>query len=193
LYFLLWSYFTYKFLHMIKSIIYWPAFVQFAGYWRIKMKFRRLMLSLLLMMLGTVAVSAGEETDKLPATGTHRSPSSEGASVGFKTLQDGDLVPPTFTVKFQVSGMGIAPAGSMIDNTGHHHLLIDVTDLPATDHIRHFGKGQTEAELTLPEGEHTLQLLFADYSHTPHEPPVMSDKITITVSADAPPRNEDEE
>ena len=164
------------------------------------MKFRHLMLSLLLMMLGTVAVSAGEETDKLPATGTHRSPSSEGASVGFKTLQDGDLVPPTFTVKFLVSGMGIAPAGSMIDNTGHHHLLIDVTEmpdmnlpLPATDHIRHFGKGQTEAVLKLPEGEHTLQLLFADYSHTPHEPPVMSDKITITVSADAPPRNEDEE
>ena len=64
------------------------------------MKFRRLMLSLLLMMLGTVAVSAGEETDKLPATGTHRSPSSEGASVGFKTLQDGDLV------RISIEGLG---------------------------------------------------------------------------------------
>lgn len=162
------------------------------------MKFRHLMLSLLL--LGTTAVSADEATDKLSAAGTHRSPSSDGASVGFKTLQDGDLVPLTFTVKFLVSGMGIAPAGSKIENTGHHHLLIDVTDipdmnlpLPATDHIRHFGKGQTEAELTLSEGEHTLQLLFADYSHTPHEPPVMSDKITITVSAEAPARNEAEE
>jgi len=164
------------------------------------MKFKHLILSPLLLMLGAVAVSADEATEKLSATGTHSSPSAEGASVSFKALQDGDLVPATFTVKFLVSGMGIAPAGSMIDNTGHHHLLIDATEmpdmnlpLPATDHIRHFGKGQTEAELTLSEGEHTLQLLFADYMHTPHEPPVMSDKITITVSADAPPRNEDEE
>ncbi len=164
------------------------------------MNCRHLMLSSLLLMLGNTAVSANEAVDELSATGTHRSPSSEGASVSFKTLQDGDLVPPTFTAKFLVSGMGIAPAGSMIDNTGHHHLLIDVADLPdmdlplpATDHIRHFGKGQTKAELALREGEHTLQLLFADFSHTPHEPPVMTDIITITVSVDAPPRNEDEE
>ncbi len=162
------------------------------------MKFRYLMISLLL--IGTQAVSANEPTDKLPPTGTHRSPSSEGASVGFASLKNGDVVLPTFTVKFMLSGMGIAPAGSKIDNTGHHHLLIDVVDmpdmdqpLPATDHIRHFGKAQTETELTLPEGEHTLQLLFADYSHTPHEPPVMSDKITITVSADAPPPKAEEE
>jgi len=164
------------------------------------MNCRHLMLFLLMLMLGTTAVSADEAADKSSATGTHRSPSSEGASVSFKTIQDGDVVPPTFTVKFLISGMGIAPAGSMIDNTGHHHLLIDVADLPdmdlplpATDHIRHFGKGQTKAELTLREGEHTLQLLFADFSHTPHEPPVMTDKITITVSVNAPPRNEDEE
>ena len=164
------------------------------------MKIRHLILSLPLLMLGATAGSTDEATDKLSATGTHSSPSSEGASVAFKTLQDGDFVPPTFTAKFLVSGMSIAPAGSMIDNTGHHHLLIDVTEmpdmnlpLPVSDHIRHFGKGQTEAELTLREGEHTLQLLFADYSHTPHEPPVMSDKITITVSADAPPRNQDQE
>ena len=164
------------------------------------MKIRHLILSLLLLMLGATAGSAEEATDKLSATGIHSSPSSEGANVAFKTLQDGEVVPPTFTVKFLVSGMGIAPAGSKIDNTGHHHLLIDVTEmpdmnlpLPETDHIRHFGKGQIEAELTLLEGEHTLQLLFADYLHTPHDPPVMSAKITITVSADAPPRSEDEE
>lgn len=164
------------------------------------MKTRYLILSLLLMLLGTAQVSAGEETDKLPPTGTHRSPSSEGAGVDFKTLRDGDVVPANFTVKFQIRGMGIAPAGSKIDNTGHHHLLIDVTEmpdmdspLPATDHIRHFGKGQTEAELTLSEGEHTLQLLFADYTHTPHDPPVMSDRLGITVAADAPPPTEDEE
>ena len=164
------------------------------------MTFRYLMLSLLVLWLGAAAVSAGEATDKLPATGIPRTPSPEGASVGFKSLQDGDRVPAAFTVNFVVNGMGIAPAGSKIDNTGHHHLLIDLPEmpnmnlpLPATDHIRHFGKGQTEAELKLPEGNHSLQLLFADYLHIPHEPPVMSDKITITVSADAPPRVPDEE
>lgn len=164
------------------------------------MKCRQILLSLLLLTLGTTAVPADEASNELPAAGAHRSPSAEGASVGFRTLQDGDFVLPTFSVGFQVSGMGIAPAGTMIDNTGHHHLLIDVTEmpdmnlpLPATGTIRHFGKGQTEAELTLSQGDHTLQLLFADYSHIPHQPPVMSAKITIKVSADAPPHDKDKE
>ena len=81
-----------------------------------------------------------------------------------------------------------APAGVDHPNTGHHHLLIDVDQLPAfdaplpaTDQIRHFGAGQTEAELTLSPGTHTLQLVFADYLHTPHEAPVVSEKITVTV------------
>lgn len=126
-----------------------------------------------------------------------RTPSPEGASVGFSNLEDGDVVPPEFHVKFTISGMGIAPAGTQIENTGHHHLLIDVNELPdldqplpATEHIRHFGKGQTETTLQLPEGQHTLQLLLADYAHVPHDPPVMSDVVTITVSADAPPQAE---
>jgi hypothetical protein len=105
-------------------------------------------------------------------------------------MADGDVVPPVFTVKFAISGMDIAPVGTQTENTGHHHLLIDVADLPdmnlplpATDNIRHFGKGQTEVELTLPPGPHTLQLLLGDYAHIPHSPPVMSEKITITVKA----------
>ena len=121
--------------------------------------------------------------------GSHRTPSPEEAAVSFRTLKNGDIVEETFRVQFSVSGMGVAPAGSNIPNTGHHHLLIDVVDLPdmdqplpATDNIRHFGKGQTETELVLPEGEHSLQLLLADYSHTPHDPPVMSQKIIIIVS-----------
>jgi hypothetical protein len=125
-----------------------------------------------------------------------RTPSPEGATVGFSNLADGDVVPPDFHVKFTISGMGIAPAGTQIENTGHHHLLIDVDQLPdlnqplpATEHIRHFGKGQTEAELHLPEGKHTLQLLLADYAHIPHDPPVMSKVITITVAADASPQD----
>ena len=85
--------------------------------------------------------------------------------------------------------MGVAPAGVKFDNTGHHHLLIDTglpadltQPLPATDNIRHFGKGQTEATLDLPPGKHTLQLLFADFTHTPFTPNVASTKITITVT-----------
>lgn len=131
------------------------------------------------------------------AAAEHRSPSPEGASVGFANLEDGDVVPPVLVVKFTISGMGIAPAGTQIENTGHHHLLIDVDQMPAldvplpmTDHIRHFGKGQTETELSLPEGSHTLQLLLADFAHIPHDPPVMSEVITITVAADAPPQSD---
>ncbi len=101
---------------------------------------------------------------------------------------DGATVPETFKVKFGLSGMGVAPAGQNIKNTGHHHILIDMDKLPdltkplpATDQIRHFGGGQTETELTLTPGEHTLQLLLGNYAHIPHDKFVMSKKITITV------------
>lgn len=130
-----------------------------------------------------------------------RSPSSEGATVSISNIADGDVLPLEFKVVFMVSGMGIAPAGTDIENTGHHHLLIDVDELPpmdqplpASENLIHFGKGQTETVLNLPEGEHTLQLVFADYTHTPHDPPVVSEKITIQVSANAPPQvSEDDE
>ena len=101
---------------------------------------------------------------------------------------DGATVQETFKVKFGLSGMGVAPAGQNIKNTGHHHILIDMDKLPdltkplpATDQIRHFGGGQTETELTLTPGEHTLQLLLGNYMHIPHDKPVISKKITITV------------
>jgi hypothetical protein len=84
--------------------------------------------------------------------------------------------------------MGVAPATITTANTGHHHLLIDVDTLPpdnlplpATDNVRHFGAGQTETELSLPPGRHTLQLALGDALHIPHDPPVRSAKITITV------------
>ncbi|MCC0176698.1 DUF4399 domain-containing protein [Waterburya agarophytonicola K14] len=100
---------------------------------------------------------------------------------------DGKTLPETFTVKFGLSGMDLAPAGVDQDNTGHHHLLIDrpefdpTTSLPATEQIRHFGKAQTETELTLTPGEHTLQLVLGNYAHVPHDNPVMSETITVTV------------
>lgn len=107
----------------------------------------------------------------------------------FISPQDGDQVSGEFTVSFGLRGMGVAPAGVDADNTGHHHLLIDVEAMPAmdaplpkTDQVRHFGGGQTETTLSLSPGTHTLQLLLGNYSHIPHDPPVMSSKITITVT-----------
>lgn len=101
---------------------------------------------------------------------------------------DGATVPETFTVKFGLSGMDLAPAGVQKENTGHHHLLIDkeelpdlTASLPATEQIRHFGKAQTEAEITLSPGEHTLRLLLGNYAHVPHDNPAISEPITVTV------------
>ena len=92
------------------------------------------------------------------------------------------------TVRFGLKGMGVAPAGIEKENTGHHHLLIDVAELPtldepipADDNHKHFGGGQTEVTLELPVGSHTLQLLLGDLNHIPHDPPVVSEKVTITV------------
>jgi hypothetical protein len=117
-----------------------------------------------------------------------RTPSPPGAEVYIIAPKDGAKVHAPVLVQFGLKGMGIAPAGVKFDNTGHHHLLIDTdppadlsAPLPATDKIVHFGKGQTETTLNLAPGKHTLQLLLADQSHIPHNPPVLSQKISITV------------
>ncbi len=120
------------------------------------------------------------------------SPSPAGSKVYFINLKDGDTVSNPVVVKFGLAGMGIAPAGLQGDataGTGHHHLLINkeltgaaLKDaIPMDDDHRHFGKGQTEATITLPAGTHTLQLVLADWTHVPHVPPVMSERIKITV------------
>jgi hypothetical protein len=117
-----------------------------------------------------------------------RTPSPPGAALYFIEPADGATVGATFTVKFGLRGMGVAPAGVDMENTGHHHILIDVAELPdlnlplpATEHVVHFGKGQTETELTLAPGTHTLQLILGNHLHVPHDPPVVSEKITVTV------------
>ncbi|NNC54663.1 MAG: DUF4399 domain-containing protein [Pseudomonadales bacterium] len=111
-----------------------------------------------------------------------------GASVYLLSPVDGERVPTTFKVTFGLSGMGVAPAGVQRENTGHHHLLIDLEQLPpldkplpASDNVRHFGGGQTEALVTLAPGEHSLQLLLGNHFHVPHQPPVLSKKIHIVV------------
>jgi Domain of unknown function (DUF4399) len=118
-----------------------------------------------------------------------QTPSPSGAKVYFINLKDGAEVTSPFLVQFGLSGMGIAPAGVEKPNTGHHHLIIDtkLTDeqmkapIPADDTHKHFGGGQTEAMVTLSPGEHTLQLVLGDWSHIPHDPPVMSEPITVSV------------
>ncbi len=122
-------------------------------------------------------------------------PSPEGAKVYFVGLEDGAVVSSPVTVVFGLSGMGVAPAGTEKENTGHHHLLIDraplgegpdgadelSNSLPADENHVHFGGGQTEKSVELAAGTHTLQLVLGDMNHVPHNPPVVSEVITITV------------
>lgn len=116
-------------------------------------------------------------------------PSPSGAEAYIISPKDGATVKSPVLVQFGLKGMGIAPAGVKFDGAGHHHLLVDSElpanmslPLPATDKILHYGKGQTEASVTLTPGKHTLQLVLGDQNHTPHNPPVVSKKITITVN-----------
>jgi len=116
-----------------------------------------------------------------------RSPAPENVEIYFISPQDGEKTSNPVVIRFGLKNMGIAPAGIDSPNTGHHHLLID-TELPNLDFPiisdekhRHFGKGQTETTLDLPPGQHTLQLLLGDHTHTPHDPEVKSRKIIITI------------
>lgn len=143
-------------------------------------------------LLAAVAIAT------LALTGTSfagDTPSPPGASVYFVNLQDGATVKSPVKVVFGLSGMGVAPAGTEKDKTGHHHILIDRpplgkgpdgtdefdANLPADDNHKHFGGGQTEMMLDLPAGKHTLQLVLGDKDHIPHNPPVTSPVISITV------------
>jgi hypothetical protein len=113
--------------------------------------------------------------------------SPEGAVAYIVSPANGETLSSPVTVVFGLKGMGVAPAGTDKANTGHHHLLVD-TDLPAPDQpmpasaqLIHFGGGQTQTTLELAPGTHTLQLVLGDMNHVPHNPPVVSEKITITV------------
>lgn len=123
----------------------------------------------------------------LEAADVQRTPAPKGAELYFIAPKDGETLSSPVTVKFGLKGMGVAPAGIALENTGHHHLLVDAelkdvtVPIPADANHLHFGKGQTEATVELAPGKHTLQLVLGDHLHTPHNPPVLSQKITITV------------
>ena len=107
--------------------------------------------------------------------------------VYFINLEDGDELKSPFLIQFGLSGKGIAPAGIDVDTTGHHHLLINQNEInysmpiPSSDQHLHFGLGQTETMLNLPLGKHKLQLVLGDKYHIPHNPPLVSEIIEITV------------
>lgn len=135
-----------------------------------------------------------EKSDKaaapaVPALPASPVPSAEGAKCYIISPKDGETVGKTFTVQFGLKGMGVAPATVYLEGqfTGHHHLVLDADlpdmklPFPMSDNYLHFGGGQTETELTLEPGEHTLQLVLGDHNHVPHDPPVVSEKITVTV------------
>ena len=130
-------------------------------------------ICLLLLTLSSFGVIAAETTS---------------ANVYIISPLNGAELSSPVTVRFGLSGMGVAPAGVDKPNTGHHHLLIDVDTLPdltmpvpaSANHV-HFGGGQTEVMLNLEPGEHSLQLLMGDKYHIPHKPVVLSEKISIQV------------
>lgn len=134
-----------------------------------------------LSLLALVGCAQKSSTETVPDF-----PDADGVYI--ITPHDGQVVSSPVTVRFGLKGMGIAPAGVEKANTGHHHLLIDMAELPdstlpipADENSVHFGGGQTETTIELTPGEHTLQLLLGNYLHIPHESPVVSKKITITV------------
>lgn len=145
---------------------------------------KKLNFSALCFALTTTMVSAGGET-----------PSNPNAQVYFINLENGQTVSSPVLVQFGLRGMGVAPAGTEVDMTGHHHLFINRPPLgegedgalelengiPADENHVHFGGGQTETSIDLPPGEHTLQLVLGDWSHVPHDTPIVSDVITIVV------------
>lgn len=137
--------------------------------------------AVLMGAIGLAAVTPAE------ADGT---PRPSNARLFIADLKNGDTVASPFKVAFGLEGMTVSPAGvAGVPNSGHHHLLID-TDLtpeelkqpiPADERHLHFGKGQTETSLTLPPGSHSLRLVLADHNHIPHDPPLLSDVVAVTV------------
>lgn len=122
-----------------------------------------------------------------PAAALPRTPAPEGAALYFIAPADGDEITSPVNVVFGLSGAGVAPAGIAFPDTGHHHMLVDATlpaedlPIPTDENHLHFGLGQTEAMVELAPGEHTLQLVLGDHLHIPHDPPVISGVITVTV------------
>lgn len=140
-----------------------------------------ILFTLLLAAAGAAADPAA------PQAAAVRSVAPAGATAYFIAPHDGDVVTGPVTVVFGLKGMGVAPAGVQHEDTGHFHLIVDADlppanmPIPKDERHLHFGGGQTQATITLKPGKHTLQILMGDYAHMSFEPPVVSEKISITV------------
>jgi hypothetical protein len=139
---------------------------------------------------GTAPAQPARAPANAPANALNSAPNNppDGAQVYFIWPHDGSVINGgKFWVRMGLRNMGIAPKGTAVPHTGHHHLLIDTGLPPMTEPIPndrnhlHFGAGETEARIELAPGTHTLQLLLGDRDHVPHRPPVVSKPITITV------------
>lgn len=121
------------------------------------------------------------------ATAIVRTPRPPEAKLYIISPKDGETVSSPVQVRFGLVGMGVAPAGVATAATGHHHLVIDSElpaldrPLPKDDRHHHFGGGQTETSVELAPGKHTLQIVLGDKDHVPHDPPLVSERIMITV------------
>lgn len=123
-----------------------------------------------------------------PPAALARKPAPAGATAYIIEPVDGARVTSPVRVVFGLKGIGVAPAGVDRNDAGHHHLLVDTgmpanlgVPIPNDEQHRHFGGGQTEVELTLTPGRHTLQMLLGDHLHIPHDPPIASSVVTIEV------------
>jgi hypothetical protein len=134
------------------------------------------------------ASTAAEESPAEQPAALPRTASPEGARVFFITPADGDTVANPVRIEFGIEGMNVVAAGVDDTHSGHHHLIIDADlpadlglPIPADENYIHFGDASTSTELTLEPGQHTLRLLLGDHLHIPHDPPVTSGVITISV------------
>lgn len=162
------------------------------------LKYRPMLISAALaavcMAQPSLAQPSLAQQPKAPDSDLKRSPAPADAYVYIGWPNDGEVVRTThIKVWFGTRNFGVAPAGTIQSRTGHHHLLIDVAlppldqPIPNDKNHLHYGLGQTETFVDLPPGTHTLQLLMGDNDHIPHDPPVMSRKITIHVRATETP------
>ena len=136
---------------------------------------RRIWILVILVTLNSIVLAQSE--------------SKENSRVFFIQPHNNAILQNPIEIKFGLENMNLVAAGVDKPFSGHHHLLINVDQIPnlnlpipADSNHLHFGGGQSNTTLELPPGKYTLQLLFADHHHIPHSPPIISDKISITIT-----------
>ena len=146
----------------------------------------RIGLAVAVLLAGATAIAVPAAPAAEPGA-IPRTPRPEAARVYFISPKPGEKLKSPIVVRFGLEQMGIAPAGVAHAHTGHHHLIVDAElppaalPVPKSEHYLHFGGGQTEIQLELAPGLHTLQLMLGDHNHVPHDPPVVSERITIEI------------